>query len=445
MGFKLPWSNFHEMNLDWILAMMKELEQAVADIQASATPSTSVPQMDGVGAVGTESNFARGDHVHPTDTSRASASALADLDSREYNDYTTLNAELNTVDAKIAFSSAAPQVDGVASPGSSPYQARADHVHPTDTSRASQTQVDSLQATVDAFSGSANPYADDPEMDGEASPGNVAAYARGNHVHPSDTSRLATTGGEITGDLQVDGVLLQTGYNAYAETQATGWLRVAEVPRVPGTVVEILINKHGAANQPAEYHNISLVILRSTVIFVNEGSWGDALHVNKIRYTDAERLDVHVDQTALMDIEVKVFPAAPALAELAAIKAITPEFVNDAPEGETVLKEYTFLDNTERQYSIQYGGKSWSFRRKGNVVMMSTEGNLGVDIAAGTHTITTLPVGWRPSTTITAKILNSLTYNTTRVQISGNGPVSFINDEAVYANDPCAIIAMWIV
>lgn len=445
MGFKLPWSNFHELNLDWILAMMKELEQAVADIQASATPSTSVPQMDGVGAVGTESNFARGDHVHPTDTTRASQTYAQNIEGKVDDLDHTCEINFREIYDILNFSTAAPKVDGVASPGNSQYPARADHVHPTDTSRASQTQVDSLQATVDAFAGSANPYADDPEMDGEASPGNVAAYARGNHVHPSDTTRLAKTGGEITGDLQVDGVLLQKGYSADAKTQATGWLRVAEVPRVPGTVVEILINKHGAANQPAEYHNISLVILRSTVNFVNEGSWGDALHVNKIRYTDAERLDVHVDQTALMDIEVKVFPAAPALTELAAIKAITPEFVNDAPEGETVLKEYTFIDNTERQYSIQYGGKSWTFRRKGNVVMMSTEGNLGTDIAAGTHTITTLPVGWRPSTTITTKILNSPTYNTTRVQISGNGPVSFINDEAVYANDPCAIIAMWIV
>lgn len=46
------------------------------------TYSTTAPKMDGTAAVGTASNVARGDHVHPTDTSRASQAdlnALADV------------------------------------------------------------------------------------------------------------------------------------------------------------------------------------------------------------------------------------------------------------------------------------------------------------------------------------------------------------------------------
>lgn len=43
------------------------------DISVPTASSTS-PKMDGTAAVGTESTFARGDHVHPTDTSRASSS-----------------------------------------------------------------------------------------------------------------------------------------------------------------------------------------------------------------------------------------------------------------------------------------------------------------------------------------------------------------------------------
>lgn len=35
------------------------------------------------------------------------------------------------------------------------------------------------------------PYTDAPEMDGTASAGSSEAYARGDHVHPSDTSRAA--------------------------------------------------------------------------------------------------------------------------------------------------------------------------------------------------------------------------------------------------------------
>ena len=37
---------------------------------AVAPPSTTTPKMDGVAAVGTETAFARGDHVHPRDTSK---------------------------------------------------------------------------------------------------------------------------------------------------------------------------------------------------------------------------------------------------------------------------------------------------------------------------------------------------------------------------------------
>lgn len=44
-----------------------------ADIPEGAAASTTTPKMDGTAAVGSETAFARGDHVHPTDTSRASA------------------------------------------------------------------------------------------------------------------------------------------------------------------------------------------------------------------------------------------------------------------------------------------------------------------------------------------------------------------------------------
>lgn len=41
-----------------------------ADVPDGAAASTSVPLMDGTAAVGTSTAFARGDHVHPSDTSR---------------------------------------------------------------------------------------------------------------------------------------------------------------------------------------------------------------------------------------------------------------------------------------------------------------------------------------------------------------------------------------
>lgn len=59
-----------------------------ADVPEGASASTSTPLMDGTAAVGASTAFARGDHVHPTDTSRADAdmvvyvSAIDDLDAQ---------------------------------------------------------------------------------------------------------------------------------------------------------------------------------------------------------------------------------------------------------------------------------------------------------------------------------------------------------------------------
>lgn len=44
------------------------------DIPEGALPSTTTPKMDGTATIGSETTFARGDHIHPTDTSRASSS-----------------------------------------------------------------------------------------------------------------------------------------------------------------------------------------------------------------------------------------------------------------------------------------------------------------------------------------------------------------------------------
>lgn len=46
----------------------------VVQLPSGVSPSTTTPKMDGTAATGIETAFARGDHVHPTDTSRASSS-----------------------------------------------------------------------------------------------------------------------------------------------------------------------------------------------------------------------------------------------------------------------------------------------------------------------------------------------------------------------------------
>lgn len=53
-----------------------------ADVPEGAAASSVTPKMDGTAARGTDNGFARGDHVHPTDTSRAAASDLTALETR---------------------------------------------------------------------------------------------------------------------------------------------------------------------------------------------------------------------------------------------------------------------------------------------------------------------------------------------------------------------------
>lgn len=60
------------------------------DIPEGAAASTTVPKMDGTAAVGTELAFARGDHVHPSDTSKVDKVGGKGLST---NDYTTAEKE----------------------------------------------------------------------------------------------------------------------------------------------------------------------------------------------------------------------------------------------------------------------------------------------------------------------------------------------------------------
>ena len=151
-----------------------------SDVPAAPQATSTTPKMDGTAAVGTETKWAKGDHVHPTDTSRASASDLANLQT-----------QVNNISVPQA-ATAAPKMDGTAAVGSSGKWAKEDHVHPTDTSRASATALSNLQTQVDAISVPEAATAS-PKMDGTAAVGSSAKWAKEDHVHPTDTSRAAAS------------------------------------------------------------------------------------------------------------------------------------------------------------------------------------------------------------------------------------------------------------
>ena len=249
-------------------------------IPEGVAKSTTTPKMDGTASVGSETKFAAGDHVHPTDTSRVpttrkvnghalnadvtvTASDIGVEDGAEVNQNAFSNVKVGTTtvvadaktdtlelvagsnvtitpdatndkitiastDTKYTAASESPLMDGTASVGSSAKYAREDHVHPSDTTKVDKVTGKGLStndyttdeknklagiaagaevnvnADWNASSGdaqilnkptipSAGTGTNYPTMNGTKSLGTNAGYARVDHVHPSDTSRVPTT------------------------------------------------------------------------------------------------------------------------------------------------------------------------------------------------------------------------------------------------------------
>ena len=129
---EFPWSDLHTLNLDWLLSVVASHERQLRDIEGSSSPYDGTPQADGVADPGSVNQFARGDHRHPTDTTRASVSALQAVQ-----------------DSVPGPSNGSPRMDGTANPGTYVYYSRADHVHPSDTSRASVEQLNNTRAALE--------------------------------------------------------------------------------------------------------------------------------------------------------------------------------------------------------------------------------------------------------------------------------------------------------
>ena len=106
-------------------------------------------------------------------------------------------------------SSATPLTNGTASAGSSANYSRADHVHPRDSFDAdeisyqigSSSEIPVSQALDELYevAGGPSPTSTTPAMDGTAAVGTETSYARGDHVHPTDTSRAPIASPTFTG------------------------------------------------------------------------------------------------------------------------------------------------------------------------------------------------------------------------------------------------------
>jgi hypothetical protein len=219
--------------------------------------------MNGTAAIGSHGKFADGGHVHPTDTSRAAASAIPVVDT------------------------VVPQMNGTAIIGSHGKFADGGHVHPTDTTRAADSTVfhiatageingettKTTPAGADVIliedsaasftkkkilvsslpTGSGNvvgpaaataghlaTFADatgkvlqdggtlpavpavdtiNPAMDGTASPGTNGKLSDSGHVHPTDTSRAAASAIPVVDTVvpQMDGIAAVGSHGKFAD------------------------------------------------------------------------------------------------------------------------------------------------------------------------------------------------------------------------------------
>ena len=228
---------------------------------SSVSPYTSTPAMDGTASAGSSDNYSRGDHIHPTDTSRQAkvtangllkgdgdggvSAAVAGTDYQAPltagTDYqiplgssgsTSLSGILKGNGSKVVTATAGtdymspisaytstPAMDGTGSAGSGTAYARGNHVHPTDTSRQAKITASGIlkgdgDGGVSAATGGTDyarmsdlpsvpsAYTSTPAMDGTGSAGSSTAWARGDHVHPTDRGRQAkiSANGLLKGD-----------------------------------------------------------------------------------------------------------------------------------------------------------------------------------------------------------------------------------------------------
>ena len=194
---------------------------AAADTSTTALATTAfvtgqaastTPAMNGTAAVGTSLKFARADHVHPSDTTRAPLASPAftgvpTAPTAAANTNTTQLATTAFVLGQANSTAGTIAMNGTQAAGTSSLYARADHVHPTDTSRAplaSPTFTGTPAAPTAAADTATTQLATTAFVTGQASSTTPAAlgtaavgtslkYARADHVHAMPTfSQLGT-------------------------------------------------------------------------------------------------------------------------------------------------------------------------------------------------------------------------------------------------------------
>ena len=136
---------------------------------------TSNPEMDGTASPGSSAAWARGDHVHPHDSTKADVSAIPTKTSDLTND--------------SGFITSAPVASVNGQTGAVSLDASDVGALPDSTVIPSKTSDLTNDSGFITDSAVPDPSSAAPAMDGTAAVGSSTDYARADHVHPSDTSK----------------------------------------------------------------------------------------------------------------------------------------------------------------------------------------------------------------------------------------------------------------
>ena len=181
------------------------IDSTVHGIQISVPgPSVTTPVMDGTATVGTATTYAHADHVHPTNTTRAPVASPTFTGTVTIPAGASIAGYATTASVPVA-STTTPVINGTAAVGTGTTWARADHVHPTDTTRAAASAIPIATTIL-------------PNINGAASIGVDSGWARGDHTHPTDTTRAAVTAIPAASSVAplIDGVATVGTSTAYA-------------------------------------------------------------------------------------------------------------------------------------------------------------------------------------------------------------------------------------
>lgn len=184
-------------------------------IPEGAAASDADPLMDGVKSAGSSNAFARGDHRHPSDTSKANVASpsFTGAVSVKATAAATERLSLNPSQASLNYLTSGENEVAL--------------VFPSNVTGDIDITLPNRQGTLALNSDIPAPATANPNMDGTAAVGSSAKYAKEDHVHPTDTTRAPLESPQFTGQVGIsdasDGGSLSIVYGEGEESVLIGF------------------------------------------------------------------------------------------------------------------------------------------------------------------------------------------------------------------------------